>query len=426
MKAKSVVLSCLSPLLLLGTALSVSVLGTSCRPTPEASAAAPVVPVELVTLQTSTIKESSEFVGDLEATQIVQVRPEIQGRIEQLLVTPGQEVSAGQTIMVLKPDQTVPQYQGSLAGVDVARGNRDNALKALDVAKAQLETAKATLELDTTNVERARQLVDAGALGQIRLDEALNKQEASRNNVLAAQEQVAAAEVRVQQAEAAIRQAQAQAEASLVSVEFKDVVTPIAGIMDDLPVKLGDYVAVGQPVATVTQLDTMLLNLQVPSNRASQLRPGLAIELLDPNSKQQIATGSLTFVSPTVDSQAQTILAKAQFRNPNGQLRDGQFVEARIVWKTQPGLLVPTTAITRVGGKEFVYVVDAEPNEDGQTVVRLTPVELGDIQGDSYQVIAGVEAGDRIAVSNILKLRDGVAVETNSATEPDSVTESES
>jgi len=403
-----------------------SLVGTSCRPTPEANAAPPVIPVALETLQATAVKESSEFVGNLEAVQIVEVRAETQGRIEQILVDDGLAVDSGQTLMVLKPDQTVPQYQSSLAGVDVAIGQRDNALKALDVAKAQLNTAKATLELDTTNVDRAQQLVEAGALGQIRLDEALNKQEASRNNVIAAQEQVAAAEVAVQQAEAGIRQAQAQADASLVSVQFKDVVTPISGVLDNLPVKLGDYVSAGQVIAKVTQLEALSLNIQVPSNRSSQLRPGLAVELLDPNSKQQLATGNLTFVSPTVDTQAQTILAKAQFRNPEGQLRDGQYVEARIVWETQPGLLIPTTAITRVGGKEFVYVLDAQPNENGQTVVRLTPVELGNIQGDSYQVISGLEAGDRIAVSNILKLRDGVAVETNSATEPDSATESES
>lgn len=413
MSVKPILRRRLSPFFL-GTALSLSLLGTSCRPTPEANAAPPVIPVQLATLQTSTVKDSSEFVGNLEAAQIVEVRPEIQGRIEQIFVEPGQAVGAGQSIMVLKPDQTVPQYQGSLAGVDVAIGNRDNALKALDVAKAQLNTAAATLELDAVNVDRAQQLVDAGALGQIRLDEALNKQEASRNNVIAAREQVAAAEVQVQQAEAAIRQAQAQADASRVSVEFKDVVTPIAGVLDNLPVKLGDYVNTGQAVAKVTQLEAMLLNIQVPSNRAAQLRTGLAVELLDPNTKAQIATGSLTFVAPTVDTQAQTILTKAQFRNPDGQLRDGQYVEARIIWATQPGLLIPVTSITRVGGKNFVYVVDEQPDDNGQTVVRLTPVELGDIAGDNYQVRSGLEVGDRIAVSNILKLRDGVPVQPES------------
>ncbi|MGF1458937.1 MAG: efflux RND transporter periplasmic adaptor subunit [Leptolyngbyaceae cyanobacterium] len=401
----------------LGAAISLSVLSASCRPTPEASAAPPVVPVQVETLQTDTIQESTEFVGNLEAAQIVEVRPEIQGRIEQIFVEPGQAVGAGQSIMVLKPDQTVPQYQGSLAAVDVARGSRDNALKALDVARAQLDTAEATLQLDTTNVSRAQQLVDAGALGQIRLDEALNKQEASRNNVTAAQESVAAAAVQVQQAEAAIRQAESQAEATLVSVEFKDVVTPIAGVMDDLPVKLGDYVSVGQSVAKVTQLDALLLNIQVPSNRSPQLRTGLAVELLDPNTKQQLTTGSISFVSPTVDTQAQTILTKAQFRNPEGKLRDGQYVEARIIWDTQPGLLIPVTSVARVGGQTFVYQVNESPETDGQDVVNLVPVELGDIQGDDYQVMSGLESGDRIAVSNILKLSDGVPVEPGAASE---------
>jgi RND family efflux transporter MFP subunit len=389
-------------------------LSSGCRPTPEASAAAPVVPVQAELLQSGTIKNSSEFVGNLEAVENVEVRPQIQGRIEQILVSAGQEVGAGQSLMVLRPDQTVPQLEGSLAGIDVAIGNRDNALKALDVAKAQLATAKATLDLDTVNVERAQQLVEAGALGQIRLDEALNKQEASRNNVIAAQESVAAAEVQVQQAEAAIRQAQAQADASRVSVEFKDVVTPIAGVVDNLPVKLGDFVNIGQPVAKVTQLESMFLNIQVPANRSPQLRTGLTVELLDPNTKAQLTTGSLTFVAPTVDPQAQTILVKAQFRNPEGQLRDGQYVSARIVWGTQPGILIPTTAITRVGGQSFVYVIDDEPNEAGQDVVRLNPVDLGDIQDNTYQVLSGLEAGDRIAVSNILRLRDGVPVQPES------------
>ncbi len=126
----------------MGTALSLSVLGTSCRPTPEADAAVPTVPVSVETLQTGDVKDSTEFVGNLEAVQIAEVRPEIQGRVERILVTPGQEVGAGQSILVLKPDQTVPQFQGAVAGVDVAIGQRDNALKALDVAKAQRETVK--------------------------------------------------------------------------------------------------------------------------------------------------------------------------------------------------------------------------------------------------------------------------------------------
>ncbi len=403
----------LSPILW-GTAISLSVLSASCRPTPEANAAPPVVPVQAETLESKTIKESTVFVGNLEAVQNVEVRAETQGRIQQIFVDSGAAVGAGQSLMVLEPDQAAPQLQGNLAAVDVAVGTRENAVKSLDIAQAQLDSAEAKLELDTVNVQRAQQLVEAGALGQIRLDEALTQQEASQNNVIAAQESVAAAQV--QQAEAGIRQAEAQADAARVGLEFKDIVTPISGVLDNLPVKLGDFVSPGQTIAKVTQLDALLLNIQVPSNRAPQLRSGLVVELLDPNTKELLSTGSLTFVSPTVDDQAQTILTKAQFRNPDGQLRDGQYVEARIIWETQPGVLVPTSAISRVGGQDFVYVLAEESTEAGEaTIARLTSVDLGDIQGNDYQVISGVDVGDRIAVSNILRLSDGVPVEPSAA-----------
>ncbi|WP_035984921.1 efflux RND transporter periplasmic adaptor subunit [Leptolyngbya sp. KIOST-1] len=414
MELRTPLLSRLSPLLM-GTALSLSVLATSCRPTPEASAAAPVVPVDVETLQTGTVKTSTEFVGQLEATQIAEVRTETQGRIERILVTPGQEVAAGQSLLVLRPDQAEPQFQGAIAGVDVAMGQRDNAQKSLDIAKAQRDTVQSTLNFDRANVDRAQKLVAAGGLAQIRLDEAQSKLEASQNQLIAANKQVAAAEVAVQQAEAQIRQAQAQADASQVSVSFRNVVAPVAGVLDNLTVNVGDFVSVGQAITRIAQVESLFLNIEVPPERANQLRTGLTVELLDPNSKQQLATGNLIFVAPTVNASSQSILTRAQFQNVEGRLRDGQFVAARIIWQTQPGILVPTTAISRLGGKDFVFLVAEQPNENGQEFVTLQPVDLGAIQGDRYQVLSGLDQGDRIAVSNILRLNDGVAIAPESS-----------
>ena len=194
-------------------------------------------------------------------------------------------------------------------------------------------------------------------------------------------------------------------------------------MVDDFPVKEGAYVSAGQSVvARITQLDDLFLNIQVPANRANQLKLGLPLNLIDPNSKEKLSTGELTFISPTVNQENQTILARARFNN-EGNLRNGQYVQARLTWDTKDGILVPTGAISRTGGKEFVYQVSNEPNENGQEVVNLTPVELGDIQDNSYQVISGLEAGDRIAVSNILKLRDGAPVEPESQADSNTASE---
>ncbi len=418
MQSKTSVRRSLSPWLL-GVTLSISLLSTACNSdsdtSGEANAAAPVLPVKLVKLQSDIVRDSSEFVGNLEAVKIVQVRPEIQGRIAKILVQAGDTVEAGQTIMVLKPDESAPKFEATLAQVDVAKGNYQNALKQLDIAKAKRDSAKIESDLANDYVPKLQALVDEGGLAQVQLDEILIRAETAKNNLITAEEAIAAAEVEVRQAETSIRQAQAEANASSVSVDNKEIKAPIAGVVDNLPVKEGDYVSTGQSVvAKVAQSEDLFLNIQIPSNRARQLKPGLELDLLDPTSKEQLSTGEVTFVSPTVDPAGQTILAKARFSNENGELRDGQYVEARLTWNTQPGLLIPTKSISRIGGKEFVYQVSDEPNENGQEVVSLTPVELGAIQGNSYQVISGLETGDRIAISNILKLKDGAPIDPES------------
>ena len=112
---------------------------------------------------------------------------------------------------------------------------------------------------------------------------------------------------------------------------------------------------------------------------------------------------------------AQSILVKARFTNSNGILRDGQYVRARILWNQQPGILIPTQVVTRIGGQSFVFVVEFDKSKQKpQFVVHQKPVKLGDVQSDRYPILEGIKAGDRLAVSNILKLRDGVPIQPQS------------
>ncbi|MEL6555661.1 MAG: efflux RND transporter periplasmic adaptor subunit [Cyanobacteria bacterium J06621_11] len=395
---------------LLGTALSVSVLSAGCRPTPEASAAPPGTPAQVEVLDSTTVRDSTTFVGTLEAVEVVDVRSEIQGRIEDIFVSPGEFIGAGQSLVLLRPDKTAPQYEGDLAGIEVARTNLQSAQSQLEVAKVQRNNAQPEFNVASEYAPRLRRLYEEGAIEQLRLDQGLLQVEAAKNNFATAEEQVAAAEAAIAQAQSNIRQAQSQADASLVSLQSKEVTSPIAGVVGDLSVKRGEYIGTGDEIVQVTQTENLVLNLQVPANKSSALRQGLTVQLIDPATKKQLTTGTINFVSPTVNPEGQTILAKALFNNVGRKLRNNQTVEARIVWDTNQGLLIPSTAITRSGSKNFIYVVNEEPNEADQETVSLKPVELGDIQGDRYEVVSGLEEGDRIVVSNILKLGDGAPI----------------
>jgi RND family efflux transporter MFP subunit len=392
-------------------------LGTGCSsPEPEAKAGGvPPIPVKLQTLTLASLKDSSEFVGSLEAKEKVIVKPEIQGQIQEIRVSAGDRVNRGDTLMLLKPDQTTPQLDSAKETVNVAIADRDASLERLKISQSQQASAQEEVDLAQVNFQRATFLLEQGAIGRFDYDRAKTDLEIKKNRLKEAKDSVQASQASIRQAEANIRQAKSQVATAAVSVGFKKVAAPISGTIGDLPVKQGDYANIGEAIATITRNDSLDLRISVPASRSGQLRQGMTVELIAPGTGKTLERGQVSFISPNIDTSLQTILIKASFPNARGKLRDGQKVEAKIVWNNEPGILIPTTAISRVGSKSFVFVVEQQTNDGkSQQVVRQRPIQLGDIQDASYQVLEGLEVGDSIAVSNILKLRDGAAIASES------------
>ncbi|WP_162182989.1 efflux RND transporter periplasmic adaptor subunit [Neosynechococcus sphagnicola] len=369
-------------------------------------------PVQLLELQPASVQDTTEFVGKLEAIAQVQVRSEIQGTIQEILVREGDPVAAGTTLIKLQPDQTVPQLQSAQAAANGAILARATAFKDRQVSQARLLTAQSDLDLAQTNFKRAHYLLNEGAIATLRYDEAKNQLDAARNRLTAAKEQFQAADIAILQATANVHQAQAEVKAAKVSVGFKQIVAAIPGIVGDLPERVGDYVTTGQVVTTLTQNNALDLRLSIPSNRLNQLRLGLPVQLVNPNTKEQLTTGRINFIAPRVDAANQVILVKARFPNNGHRLKDGQFVEAWVIWSQRPGILIPTNAVKRLADQAFVYVAQAGTTPGkSQQIVRQRPVRLGTIQAGKYQVLEGLSPGDRIAVSNILKLKEGTPIQ---------------
>lgn len=417
----------LRPLPSLGLLLLAATL-TSCQEN-ASQATVTAVPVKLQVLETSSVADSSEFVGTLESAERVDLRPETQGRVAQVLVQPGDRVTPGTPILNIDPGQTVPQLQGAEAGLGIARAGQKasqdqfrSAQKGLEVARTELANAQASNKLAETNFERADFLVSQGAIGRFDYDRARTELDISRNRVQAAQQKVGQAQAAVSQAQAgvqqaneSIRQAQAQVSSAQVNVGFTQVKAPIAGVVGDIFVKAGDVVSTSQTITNIVQNNALELRLSVPSNRLSQLRLGLPVELIDPTTRQRISTGQISFISPSVDTSAQVVLVKAQFANSDRRLQNGQYAEARIIWDRGTGVLIPTNAVLQVSGKSFAYVAESDDSQgEARQVARMRPVELGEIQDQSYQVLGGLKPGENLIVSGILRLRDGVPIQPES------------
>ncbi|WOD38031.1 efflux RND transporter periplasmic adaptor subunit [Nodosilinea sp. E11] len=407
----------------LGFALSLALAVSACsRPDAPGAMEPQAVPVRVQELQPGAFEESSDFVGSLEAAQRIELRPEVAGRVTQVLISSGSVVSQGQPVVQLSPDQTQSQVSASQAAAQAAGFGRDAAQAQVEAAQAQVARTQADVELALVEYRRTERLVEAGALSRQDLDNAQNQLTVAQAAQRQAEDNVRSAQAQLQQALSTFEQARAQVDVSQADLGFTQVIAPVAGVLGDVSLRVGDYVEAGESLGTITQNNELLLRIQVPTTRASQLRLGIPVELLSPETGEPLATGSISFLSPEVDGAGQSILVKARFPNETGNLRDGQFVRARLIWSTTATLLVPTVAVTRIAGQSFVFVAADQTQENGQTmrVASQRPVQLGEIQGGNYQVIDGLRPGDEVIVTNILQLQDGspVAPEAQTSASP--------
>ncbi len=276
-------------------------------------------------------------------------------------------------------------------------------------AEQDLERKKNTLEAQIISqqnrVESAQAKIDSAQQAFERRVSTLDAQIDSQQQVIAAQE------AEVQRLKREIEQAQADAVSEQVELQYYNIEAPIVGIVGDVPVKVGDLVSSQTTLTSVRSNNRLEVNIDIPVGRLSQVRVGTPVELLKQGTGELIGNSRISFISPNAGTGTQTILVKAIYENRDNKLRTDQIVRARVIWEQQAGVTVPTTAITRIGAQSFVFVVEEE-DVDGQLlqVAKQKPVELGSIQGQSYEVISGVKAGDQIVTEGVVKLRDGTPV----------------
>ncbi len=379
----------------------------------------PPAAVKLQSVETSTKEESSEFNSSLEAAARVDLKPEVDGRVTQILVSSGNRVDKGTPIVQLRPEKSQAEVGGAIANVNASRASLNNAQAQLKAAEADRLKAVADLELQNQQYTRIESLVSQGAYARQQLDQVQRDRNAARASLNAADERIRAARATIDQENSALQQAQANVALKSEDLKYTRVVAPVAGVVGDFKLKLGDYVKTGDTLMTILQNNTLNLRLSVPVEQGPQLRVGLPVQLLSAKNdisanNEVIGTGQISFVSPQIDSGTQTILAKASFPNPEGTLRDTQQVRARVIWNRSPGVLIPIKAVTPIAGKDFVYV--AQTQGQSQLIARQKAVKLDKrtIQGDSYPVIEGLQPGEKLIVSGIQNLSDGAAIKPES------------
>jgi RND family efflux transporter MFP subunit len=310
------------------------------------------------------VEQATEFVGTVKSRRSTTVQPQVEGFVTEILVRSGDRVRPGTPLMQIDP---------SMQGAAVANLESVRVVREADLRYAQQEAA------------RMKTLLDAGASSQSEMEQA--------------QSALSTAEAQLKGAEAQVRQQR-------VALGYHLVSSPTAGVVGDIPVRVGDSVTRSTALTTIDENAGLEVYINVPVQEADHLKVGLPVHLVD-DAGGLLSTAKLSFVSPSVDARTQSVLAKATLERADG-LRTEQFVRARMVWTASPGLTVPLVAVNRINGQYFVFV--AEGGEGGKTVARQRAVDLGAVVGNDYVVKSGLKPGERLIVSGVQKIGDGAPV----------------
>ena len=324
-------------------------------------------------------------IGFISSPAVVSINARVSSQIVSIDVKDGQMVKAGDLLFSLD----------------------DRALKA-QLAKDQATLVKdqALLASSAADLQRAKDLVAKQAGTQQTYDQAVAAQKA---------------------AAATVEADKATLDADMVQLGFATITAPISGRLGSVSVAVGDLVSTSNgnsstatPLVTITQMDPLQVNFNLPESDLALLHKALAkplqggVTLTTDGDPTPIGKGTLDFVDSSVDTASGTIATRASVPNADLSLWPGQYVNVVIDAGIMPQMTsVPTVAVQPSQKGPFVYVIKPD------NTVEMRPVQVALTEGENSAISQGLKSGERVVVEGQTRLKNGAAVHEGKATAAD-------
>jgi len=306
------------------------------------------MPVEVAVARRDTVVDEIRATGEIEALQSIELRPEVDGRLVEILVREGAEVEAGTPL--LKVDDA--ELKAQVARLEAERDLARQALRRTRELLAQNASSEADLELAEANARSSEAQLD---LTQLRLDRTV-------------------------------------------------VRAPFSGLVGERFVSLGDYVTNSTRLLTLQTVDPQRAVFQVPERYARRLSVGQEVTFAVAAVPGVDFRGRVDFVDPVVQLPSRTITVKAEVPNRRRELKAGMFIEARLATDNRPdAVVVPEDALLTLQHTTFVWVLS-----EGAATRR--QVELGVRMPGFIEITSGVNVGDQVVVGGLERLSEGAPV----------------
>jgi membrane fusion protein (multidrug efflux system) len=350
----------------------------------QASSPPPARPqVTVVTVAPKDTPVAFEFVAQTQSSREVEIRARVDGFLDKRLYTEGDMVRPGQ-----------PMFQMDRKPFEAA----------LLSAQGQLDQQKARLEVAQANLARVRPLAAKNAVSKKELDDAIGNE---------------------RQANAAVLAAQGEVNTARLNLGYTAIASPLKGLSSFAKRQEGSYVTAGESglLTSVSQVDPIWVNFSVSENELLGYRDQIAkgrlkfpargdftVEVVLADGSVYPNRGHINFTAPSFSKETGTFLVRTELPNPDGVMRPGQFVRARVMGATRPqAMLVPQRAVLQGAKGHYVWVV----GPDGKAKERV--VEVGDWHGDDWFISDGLRAGERVVVDGAMRVASGAPLQISEA-----------
>jgi len=342
----------------IAAALTIALIGlqlvTGCKPKPGAGGppgGLPTMQVVAVEARRQPVTESLALVGSIAANEMIELKSEIDGTIQEILFREGQPVEKGQLLIRL-----------------------DETKLAADVAEFE-----SNFKLGQANFERARQLAQEKLISQSEYDQA-----------------AATFDVR-----------QATLNRKLRELKDTRITAPFSGVIGARNVSPGQVIARNTLLTWLVDVDPVKVELNVPERFLGQLRLGQTLDLTVAAFGTNQFHGKVYFIAPAVDANTRTTLVKAEIPNPKLELKPGMFANLELNLQVRENaIVIPENALSQLveGGGAVVFVVDAA------STAQPRKVRLGVRMAGKVEIVEGIETGDRVIVEGLQKIGPGMPV----------------
>lgn len=335
--------------------------------------APPALPVKVVKVEMTKVPVLIESVGQAQGSKEVEVRARVSGILEKQAYKEGDVVPVNALL-----------FQIDKATYEIA----------LAQAKADLAQQRAKVEQAKREEARLRPLSQGKAISQKDYDDAVSALETAK---------------------AAIQGSEAKVREASLNLSYTSVRAAIRGISGRAQKSEGSLVTAGSDslLTTITQTDPIWVRFSFSEPEYTLLRVAgdqeAQVKLFLPDGKDLGVTGKLNFAASLVDPKLGTVQLRAEFPNKSLTVLPGQFVKAQVTAGEQDAILVPQAAVQQGDQGRFVWTIGA----DGKATAK--PVEVGNWIGPNWVVLKGLNAGDRVIVDNLIKVKPGAPVQEKPA-----------